>query len=137
MKEKENKKGLLEVDELGRITIEFDRRKRHGIKAKDKFEIYVENDSIILKKLDILVEKEEIGQMKEMIKDDIEIDVKLNKIKETILNISDIGNYIRRIDEIGRIVIPIELRQLLSIFPHSKLEVDDRVGSISLTKRRK
>ena len=135
--EEKSKKELLEVDELGRVTIEFDRRERHGIKEKDKFEIYIENNSIMLRKLDILVEKEEIGKSKYTINGDVEIDVQVNKIKETILNINDIGHYIRRIDELGRIVIPIDLRQLLGILPKDKLEIDDVGNNMSLTKKEK
>ena len=89
----------------------------------------------MLRKLDILVEKEEIGKSKYTINGDVEIDVQVNKIKETILNINDIGHYIRRIDELGRIVIPIELRQLLGILPKDKLEIVVVGNNISLTKK--
>lgn len=134
-KEVKNEKGLLKVDELGRITIELKRRERHGIKEKDKVEIYIENNSIILRKLDILVEKEEIAKSKCTINGDIEINVQVNKIKETILNINDIGHYIRRVDEFGRIVLPIELRQKLGILPNNVLKAEDIENNISLIKK--
>lgn len=37
---------FLKVDELGRVTIELTRRKRHGIKEKDKVEINVDSEKI-------------------------------------------------------------------------------------------
>lgn len=135
--EEKNEKGLLKVDDLGRVTIELTRRERHGIKEKDKVEIYIENNSIILRKLDILVEKEEIAKSKCTINGDIEINVQVNKVKETILNINDIGHYIRSVDELGRIVIPIELRKKLGIFPNNELVANDIGNNISLTKKEK
>lgn len=38
------------VDELGRVVIPIELRRTLGIEEKDALEIYVENDSIILKK---------------------------------------------------------------------------------------
>lgn len=39
-----------QVDELGRIVIPVEIRRRYGISEKDPLEIYTDNESIILKK---------------------------------------------------------------------------------------
>ena len=39
-----------QVDELGRIVLPIEIRKKMGINQKDPLEIYVDDDSIILKK---------------------------------------------------------------------------------------
>lgn len=133
--EVKNEKGLSKVDELGRVTIELKRRKKLEIKEGDKFEIYLENNNIVLRKLDILLEKEELATGKYKIESDIEINIQVNRVKETILNVNDIGHCIRRIDELGRIVLPIELRRKLHIFPNDELEIDNMGNNITLTKK--
>lgn len=133
--EEKNEKGLSKVDELGRVTIELKRREGLGIKEGDKFEIYLENNDIVLRKLDILLEKEELSTDKYNFENGIEINIQVNKVKETILNVNDIGHCIRRIDEIGRIVLPIALRKKLHIFPNDELEIDNKGNNIILTKK--
>lgn len=38
------------VDELGRVVLPIELRRKHGIKEKDSLEIFVDNDKIILQK---------------------------------------------------------------------------------------
>ena len=64
------------VDELGRIVIPIEIRKNLKIKEKDKMNVYLENDNIIIEKY---IEDEENNTLT------------------------------RRIDELGRVVIPIEI----------------------------
>ncbi len=133
--EVENEKELVKVDDLGRVTLRLKLREKHGIKEGDRFEIYEENNSIMLRKLDVLTEKEEITTGTYKINGDIEINIQINKVKETILNINDIGHYVRRIDEFGRIVLPIELRKNRNIYPNNDLEIGEIGNNISLTKK--
>lgn len=49
IKDEENNTLTRRVDELGRVVIPIEIRYRLGIKEKDKFEIYVDNNKIILK----------------------------------------------------------------------------------------
>lgn len=129
-----NEKVLRKVDELGRITIEYERRKRLGIKEKDKFEIYLENNSIVLRKLNVLVEKKKILEEKHILNKNIEIDIQQYEINETFLDINDIGHHVRIIDELGRIVLPIELRKKLNIRENDKLEISNIGNNIILKK---
>lgn len=133
--EVENEKELVKVDDLGRVTLRLKLREKHGIKERDRFEIYEENNSIMLRKLDVLTEKEELTTGTYKINGDIEINIQINKVKETILNINDIGHYVRRIDEFGRIVLPIELRMNRDIYPNNELEVNEMGNNIALTKK--
>lgn len=41
------------LDELGRITLPMELRRNMGIRDKDQLEIFVENDTIILKKYEV------------------------------------------------------------------------------------
>lgn len=124
------------VDDLGRVTIEYKTRETLGIKEGDKFEIYLENDCIILRELMILIEKEKIIEKKYIINEDTEIDVQKYKIKKTLLDINDIGHYVRTIDLMGKIVIPIELRKKLNLRENDILEISDRGNNIILNKKK-
>lgn len=124
------------VDDLGRVTIEYKTRETLGIKEGDKFEIYLENNCIILRKLMILIEKEKIIEKKYIINEDTEIDVQKYKIKKTLLDINDIGHYVRTIDLMGKIVIPIELRKKLNLRENDILEISDRGNNIILNKKK-
>ena len=42
------------VDELGRIVLPIETRKRLGLEAKDPVEIFVEKDRVVLKKLQVV-----------------------------------------------------------------------------------
>jgi len=44
------------------------------------------------------------------------------------------GGLPRRIDHLGRIVVPVELRRMLGIKPGDELEIAVRDGAITLTK---
>ena len=125
------------VDELGRIEIEIGVRKKLGIKEKDKFEIYPENNSIVLKKLDVVIEKEKVFEVESKIEKDLVINVCVNRVKSTILNIHDLGNPIRTVDEVGRIVLPIELRNLFNIHNKDEVESEIKGKNIILTKKKR
>lgn len=131
-----NEKLPTKVDDLGRVTIEYKTRETLGIKEGDKFEIYLENDCIILRELMILIEKEKIIEKKYIINEDTEIDVQKYKIKKTLLDINDIGHYVRTIDLMGKIVIPIELRKKLNLRENDILEISDRGNNIILNKKK-
>lgn len=78
------------VDELGRIVIPIEIRKNLKIKEKDKMNIYLENDNIVIEKY---IENEENNTLT------------------------------RRVDELGRVVIPIEIRYRLEIKEKDKFEI--------------
>lgn len=47
---------------------------------------------------------------------------------------SNNGGLPRRIDHLGRIVVPVELRRMLGINPGDELEISARDGAITLVK---
>lgn len=132
-----NNKLLSRIDELGRIEIKLEKRKQLGIVTGDKFEIYIENTSIVLRKLDISIEKEQLVQMTGKIERDVEIKVQIYRLNNTISSINDIGHNIRVIDEFGKIAIPVILRNKLNIVNNDIVEIDISGNNLILTKKEK
>jgi len=91
------------VDQLGRIVIPKElRRTLQIVEIEDSLEIFVENDTIVLKKYD---------------------------------ENADIYGVIRRVDQLGRIVLPIELRRKLDILVEKdSLEIYVEGNSVILKK---
>ena len=91
------------VDQLGRIVIPKElRRTLQIVEIEDSLEIFVENDTIVLKKYN---------------------------------ENSDIYGVIRRVDQLGRIVLPIELRRKLDILVEKdSLEIFVEENSVILKK---
>ena len=71
------------IDELGRIRIPFEIRKKHQLHTREKLEIYTSGKNIILKK---------------------RVNAKSNKLNNANI-------ILRVIDEFGRLVLPIEIRK--------------------------
>lgn len=107
MEEQKNTGLIRRVDEVGRVVIPIEIRNGFNIKEKDPMEIYVDNNFIILKRCD------------------------LDCFEDTILNS---GRLIRRVDELGRVVIPIEIRNRFDIKEKDSMEIYTRDGSIALKK---
>lgn len=91
------------VDQLGRIVIPKElRRTLQIVEIEDSLEIFVENDTIVLKKYN---------------------------------ENADIYGVIRRVDQLGRIVLPIELRRKLDILVEKdSLEIYVEGNSVILKK---
>ena len=94
---------IKQINELGMITIPINIREKLGIKYKDKLEMNLVNDEIILKKI-------------------------------TKENDSKIQNSIRVIDELGRIVILLKIREQLKIAGGEKFEVSIRDDNVVLRR---
>ena len=94
---------IKQINELGMITIPINIREKLGIKYKDKLEMNLVKDEIILKKI-------------------------------TKENDSKIQNSIRVIDELGRIVILLKIREQLKIAEGEKFEVSIRDDNVVLRR---
>ncbi len=94
---------IRKINELGMIVIPQTIRKELNVNYKDKVEIHIEKEKIILKKITINAE-----------------------IKDNTI--------IRTIDELGRIIIPFEIRQQLNINKDDKLEISIENNTIILLK---
>lgn len=114
------------MNELGMVLIPFDVRKKFKINTGDKFEIYESGKNIILKKTEI-----EIGT--EIFK---EIGTILDRKLQIEIKVKDIGNknysnhIIRSVDDLGRVVVPIEVRKKLGFKEGDKIKVcvkDDKI----------
>lgn len=92
---------IKKVDELGRIQIPLEIREKVNFLEKDKIDVYIKNNMIILEK---------------------------NHDENEIKGI------IRRVDELGRIVLPIEVREKLNIEENNELEICLEGNTIILKK---
>lgn len=81
------------IDELGRVTLPIELRRNLGIEEKDPIEIFVESGAIILK-----------------------------KHEETAETSKNTG-IVRKIDELGRVTLPIEIRRMLDIEEKDPIEI--------------
>lgn len=106
--EKQKNTGLIRrVDEVGRVVIPIEIRNMFDIKEKDTMEIYIDNNFIILKKCYLDCSEDAIFA---------------------------IGGPIRSVDELGRVVIPIEIRNRFDIKEKDYMEIYTQDGSIALKK---
>ena len=96
---------LRKVDELGRIVVQKELRTVLGIDIRDEIEIYTDNSMIILKKF----------------------------FQQPSYTVKSVG-VVRKVDELGRIVIPKELRRALGINKKDALEIYTNDNSIVLKK---
>lgn len=115
MKKQKSNKELVKIDGLGRVYVPSEKREKLQIKTGDKLEVYGSGRNIILKKTNIRTERNTIQEMNIIIDQKTEINIKINDL------ICDMGEYanskhkIMAIDELGKILIPIEERQKLNI----------------------
>ena len=103
------------ISELGQIVIPLVKRKELKINAGDKLEIYRSGNNIILKKIKVDIRKDIIEKVKAIINNEIELDIKVKRIKTNIDKSYNKDHSLRTIDEFGRVIIPIELRKELNI----------------------
>lgn len=114
-KKQKRKEELVKIDGLGRVYIPSEKRKKLQIKTGDKLEVYKSGRNIILKKTNIRTERNTIQEMNIIIDQKTEINIKINDLRCDVGEYENSKNKIRSIDELGRILIPIEERQALNI----------------------
>lgn len=120
------------IDELGRIVIPIETRKKLHITNDDHLEISKSGKNIILKKLEKSTKKDRLQNMKITLDNEIEINIDINKINDTI---EESNNRVRTIDELGRIVIPLELREKLDIWEKDTMKICVKDNMIILIKK--
>lgn len=125
---------IRKVSELGQIVIPIVKRKVLEIRAGDKLEIYRSGKNIILKKVNVVIHKDIIEKAKTIINGQIEIDITIKKIKTDIDRNYKKNHYVRTIDELGRIIIPLELREELDIMEDDEIKVCIKDNMIILIK---
>lgn len=114
-KKQKRKEELVKIDGLGRVYIPSEKREKLQIKTGDKLEVYKSGRNIILKKTNIRTERNTIQEMNIIIDQKTEINIKINDLRCDVGEYENSKNKIRSIDELGRILIPIEERQALNI----------------------
>lgn len=131
------KKGRIytKIDELGRIHLQKELRKDLKIQEGDKLYVYRSGINIILEKSNIKVEKEKIFEEQAIINNEMEIRLEISKIKNTIL--SDKKGILRTIDELGRCIIPIDIRKELNITQSDIFKICKKDNKIILVKERR
>ncbi len=123
------------VDELGRIKIPRKTLNILNIQTGDKLYIYRSGINIILEKSNYKVEKEKVFEQKTIIENGIEYCIEITRIKNSIL--SDKKGLLRAVDELGRCVIPIEIRKELHISENNILKIYIKDDRIILIKNRR
>lgn len=127
MEEKLEQK-IRKIDELGRIIIPIEMRNYLEIKTGDKIDICKSGRNIILKKSENIER-----QMKHIdIDKGIEIDIQITYLK----NNSAHNCYTRSINDLGMVVIPLELRKNLNIKEKDKVKICVKDNNIILIKER-
>ena len=97
------------VDRVGRVNILVSLKEKFNIVEKEKFEIYIENGNIVLK----VIDNDEINNI---------VEEKVCYNGNCILNVKKLnGHYVRSVDELLRIVLPVELRDELGIKENDKV----------------
>ena len=114
-KKQRRKEELVKIDGLGRVYISSEKREKLQIKTGDKLEVYKSGRNIILKKTNIRAERNTIQEMNIIIDQKTEINIKINDLRCDVGEYENSKHKIRSIDELGRILIPIEERQALNI----------------------
>ena len=122
------------ISDLGQIVIPLANRKELKINAGDKLEIYRSGNNIILKKIKVDIRKDIIEKVKAIINNEIELDIKVKRIKTNTDKSYDKDHSVRTIDELGRVIIPIELRKELNIMENDKMKICIKDNMIILIK---
>lgn len=113
------------VDELGRIVIPFEMRNYLNIGEKDDICVGMSGKNIILKKIE---NSNEIKQFTILDKQ-MEINIQISyRIKN--------NNYIRKVNELGMMVIPAEIRKEARINTRDKIKMCLKNDYIILIKER-
>lgn len=131
----QQEKLFIRIDELGRIHLPIQVRNKLNIYSRDKLYIYKSGKNIILEKLNFKVEKEKIFEEKKIINHEMEIHIEINKMRNSILE--DKKGILRVVDELGRCVIPIEIREELNILGNDIFKIWIKDNKIILIKNRK
>lgn len=117
------KEEIRKVDDLGRITIPVTKRKELEISTGDKLEVYKSGKNIILKKVDVKISKDTIQIVRAIINGELEIDIEVKHLKTRFDKNYNKNHELKVIDELGRILIPRELRQELNINRNDKMKI--------------
>ena len=117
------KEEIRKVDDLGRITIPVTKRKELEISTGDKLEVYKSGKNIILKKVDVKISKDTIQTVRAIINEELEIDIEVKHLKTKFDKNHNKNHELKVIDELGRILIPRELREELNINRNDKMKI--------------
>ena len=117
------KEEIRKVDDLGRITIPATKRKELEISTGDKLEVYKSGKNIILKKVDVKITKDTIQIVRAIINGELEIDIEVKHLKTRFDKNYNKNHELKVIDELGRILIPRELREELNINRNDKMKI--------------
>ena len=128
------KEEIRKVDDLGRITIPVTKRKELEISTGDKLEVYKSGKNIILKKVDVKISKDTIQIVRAIINGELEIDIEVKNLKTRFDKNYNKNHELKVIDELGRILIPRELREELNINRNNKVKICIKDNMIILIK---
>lgn len=117
------KEEIRKVDDLGRITIPVTKRKELEISTGDKLEVYKSGKNIILKKVDVKISKDTIQIVRAIINGELEIDIEVKHLKTRFDKNYNKNHELKVIDELGKILIPRELREELNINRNDKMKI--------------
>lgn len=119
------------LDEIGRVKISIKIREKLGIEEKDLIEEFVDEEKIILKKLEIDKKIEQESTL--MINKEYEAKLQISKMDYKTK--SDYRPVV--VDELGRIFIWREIRKQVNAVENDKFDVDVKDDTICLIKKPK
>lgn len=135
IKDEKSNKDLVKIDGLGRVYVPLKKREKLQIKTGNKLEVYRSGRNIILKKINMQEEKNTIYKTNIIMNQRTRISITINSpICDTEEN-ANLKHKIRTIDELGRIIIPIEERQELNIKENDKFKLCLKEDMIILIKK--
>lgn len=123
------------IDELGRIVIPITIRERLQIHENDYLEICESGKNITLKKVENYLGEKLINNFKITLDNKIEVNIDIKPITRKIPERTNRKATVRAVDQLGRIIIPKELRDRLRIKDKEAMKICEKDNMIILIKK--
>lgn len=123
------------IDELGRFVIPFTTRERLQIHENDYLEICESGKNITLKKVENHLGEKLINNFKIELDNKIEVNIDIKPITRKIPGSTNRKATVRAVDQLGRIIIPKELRDKLKIRDKETMRICEKDNMIILIKK--
>ena len=129
-----NNEKVRKINEIGMFVLPIEVRKELELENEDYVEIFESNNSIIVKKLNVMHTIKEVKQDRIEEDNDTILFEDIHYVRIPRFSEDNRNKTVRRIDELGRIVIPIEVRKKLKIKENCELKVCTKDNMVILIK---
>ena len=121
------------IDELGRIVIPLTIRQKLNLHENDYLEICKSGKNITLNKIEKYQQKEHLNNFNITLNNEIQINIDISKLNNNIPTATK--GIVRTIDQLGRIIIPMQLRKDLGIKEKDSIKICYKDNMIILIKK--